>query len=456
MNIIIVGCGKVGYTLARQLNGEGHDITVIEPSAERIQSVSGSLDVQMVNGSGTSVRTLREANVEEADLLIAVTDQDEVNLLSCLIAEKTSHCRTVARVRNPEYFEEIAYIRQCMGTSLIINPEFSTAREIAHLIEVPSAMEIDSFAKGSVDLLKLEIPAGSILDGMRVDEFSARFNRQALICIRQRGREIEIPNGATVLEQRDIIYIILPPRQIRSFCESVGLSVRPLRRVMIAGGSTISYYLAKRLLKNGFSVTIVEKKYSRCEFLSDALPEANIVYGDATDYEMLLEEGLTGMDAFVALTSLDEENVFLSLYANKMAPRCKKITKNNHLSLDDIVESLPVGSLVSPKDITAEYISQYVRSLNNSHSSNVEAVYRLVGGQVEALEFRLKEQSAVTGKPLMDLRLKDNLLICCILRDGKIITPGGRDTLEKGDTVVVVTTHRGLGDIREILRSPLR
>ncbi len=452
MNIIIVGCGKVGFTLAQQMNKEGHDITIIDKSAERLQPALNSLDVQVVMGSGTSVRTQQEAGIEKADLLIAVTSEDEINLLSCLIAGKASKCRTIARVRKPEYFGEIDYIRQCMGTSMIINPEFATAREIGHLIETPSAVEFDSFARGMVDLLKLQIPENSILDGMRLDEFSKRFGSGVLICILERNEQVEIPNGSTVLQTGDMISVVISPTQIRSFCRRVGLSVRPLHNVMIVGGSTISFYLASRLLQHGISVKIVERDQERCEFLSENLPKASIVHGDGSDHEMLLEEGLAGMDAFVALTSEDEKNVFLSLYANKVAPHCKKITKNNRLSLRDIASSLPIGSLVSPKEITAEQISQYVRSQNNSRSSNVEAVYRLEDGQVEAVEFLIEEDSPVTGQPLMDLQLKKNLLICCIIRDRRVITPGGRDTMEKGDMVIVVTTQVGLNDIREILR----
>ena len=454
MNIIIVGCGKVGYTLAGQLVEAGHNITIIDTSAERLEPAQ-ALDVQLIVGNGTSFRVQHEADIESADLLIAVTDQDEINLLSCLIAGKSSRCRTAARVRSPQYYEEISYIRQCMGTSLIINPEFASAVEIDHLIRIPSAMEVDTFAKGRVELLKMVIPQGSVLDGMAVPEFSRRFDRQVLVCILGRGREFFIPNGETVLRSGDAIYIILPPKLVNHFCHVSGLPARPLTNVMIAGGGTISYYLARRLLRSGVSVKIIEKNATRCEFLSEQLPGADIIYGDAADHDMLLEEGLAGTDAFVALTGLDEENIFLSLYANHAAPKAKKITKNNRLDLTEIAVDLPVGSLISPKEITAEYISRFVRSQQDNYSSDIEAVYRLAGGQVEALEFAVRDESDITGVPLAALPLKKGLLLCCIVRNGQIITPGGRDTVEKGDIVVVVTVHKNLNDIRDILEHPV-
>ena len=455
MNIIIVGCGKVGITLAKQLTDEGHDITVIDNKQERLEAAQ-SLDVQMLLGNGTSFKVQEEAGVSEADIFIAVTDQDEVNLLSCLVAGRASGCKTVARVRSPQYYEEIGYIRQCMGTSLIINPEYATAVEIDHLIRIPSAMEVDTFAKGRVELLKMQVPDGSVLEGMSVPTFSMTFNRQILICIIERGRECIIPNGQTVIAAGDMLYVILQHQVAKKFCETSGFPFRPLRNTMIVGGGTIAYYLAKKLINNGMGVKIIEKNEKRCEALSEMLPRATIVYGDATDHDMLLEEGLPGMDAFVALTSIDEENVFLTLYANQKAPKAKKITKNSRIDLRDIALDLPVGSMVSPKEITAEYISRFVRSQQNAYSSEIEAVYRLADGRVEALEFQLKEESAVTGTTLMDLPIKKGVLICCIVRNDKVITPAGHDTMEKGDTVVVVTTHKNITDITYILEDSYR
>ena len=452
MKIIIVGCGKVGYALSQQLYEEGHEITLIDKNAERLQPAIDNLDIQVLVGNGTSFLAQQEAGIESADILIAVTSEDEVNILSCLIAKKAGNCRTIARVRNPEYFPEIEYIKSCTGISLIINPEYATAQEIARLIQVPDAMEIDSFAKGRVDLLRVAISEDSPLHEMRVMDFSRKFNHEILICILEHDHEVIIPNGNSVLHAGDTISVIMPRRKIPSFYrESKLATIGEVDNVMIAGGGTMAYYLAQILEKSNVQVKIVEKDRERARTLSLALPKAMIVNADATVHEDLLEEGLSKVDAFVALTTVDETNVFLSLYANKMAPVCKKITKISKMAHDDIIEELPIGSIVSARNTTTEYILQYVRSLNNSYGSKVEALYRLMDNRVEALEFHVTEKSPVLGVPLLNLSLKKNLLICGIVRGRKIITPSGRDTIELGDTVIVVTTNKGLDDITDIL-----
>lgn len=452
MKIIIAGCGRVGYALAQQLNDEGHELTLIDNSAERLQPALSNLDLQGVVGNASSFFTLQEAGIEQADLLIAVTNQDEINLISCLIAKKASRCRTIARVRNPEYFREINYLKECMDISMIINPESAAATEIAQLIQVPDAMEIDSFAKGKVDLMQVVITEDSPLHTMKVQEFSRKFNHEILICILVHDHQVCIPNGNSVLMAGDTISIILPREKINSFYRLSKLAtIREIRDVMIAGGGMIPYYLAQTLLRSGIEVKIIERNRERCDFLSDALPKATIIHSDATDHDLLLEEGIEKTDAFVSLTAVDEENIFLSLYANKMNANCKKITKVNRLALDEIINDLPIGSIISPKNITTEYILQYVRSQSNSYGSNVEALYRLMDNQVEALEFLIKEDCAVTDIPFINLNLKKNLLICCIVRKGRVITPTGRDFIRKNDKVIVVTTHKGLQDISDIL-----
>lgn len=457
MNIIIAGCGKVGYALAQQLNDENHNITLIDTSAERLQLALAAMDIQGIVGNATSFLTMQEADIESADLFIAVTGEDEINLLSCLIAKKSSNCQTIARVRNPEYFKELAYLKQCLGLTMAINPEYAAAKEIAHLIQVPDAMEIDTFAKGRVDLLRVAISENSPLHNMKVIEFSRRFGHDILICILVHDHKVTIPNGETVLQAGDTISVILPKEKINAFYRATKLSsIKEIRDVIIAGGGTISYYLATILQQSGIHVKIIEKNRERCDFLSLALPDATIIYADATDHEVLLEEGLANTDAFVALTNMDEENVFLSLYANKIDPRSKKIVKINRLALNEIIDDLPVGSIISPKHITAEYILQHARSQNSSLGSNVEALYRLMDNQVEALEFHIDNESAVTNIPLIDLQLKNNLLICCIVRNNKVITPSGRDSIQVNDTVVVVTTHKGLRDISDIMKNPVR
>ena len=457
MKIIIAGCGKVGYALARQLNEEGHDLTLIDNSADRLQPALSNLDLQGVVGNASSFLTLLEADIEHTDLLIAVTGQDEINLISCLLAKKASKCRTIARVRNPEYFREINYLKECMDISMIINPEFAAANEIAQLIQVPDAMDIDSFANGKVDLMQVVITEDSPLHNMKVQDFSRKFNHEILICILVHNHQVSIPNGNSILMAGDTISIILPREKINSFYRLSKLAtIREIRDVMIAGGGMTPYYLAQSLLRSGIEVKLIERNSDRCDFLSEALPKATIIHSDATDHDMLLEEGIEKTDAFVALTNGDEANIFLSLYANKMNTYCKKITKVNRLELDEIISDLPIGSIVSPKNITTEYILQYVRSQNNSYGSNVEALYRLMDNQVEALEFLVKEDCEVTDIPFINLNLKKNLLICCIVRKGRIITPSGRDFIQKGDKVIVVTTHKGLQDISDIMDDPLK
>ncbi len=457
MKIIIAGCGRVGYALAQQLNDEGHELTLIDNSAERLQPALSNLDLQGVVGNASSFLTLQEADIKHADLFIAVTNQDEINLISCVLAKKASKCRTIARVRDPEYFREINYLKECMDISMIINPEFAAANKVAQLIQVPDAMGIDSFANGKVDLMQVVITEDSPLHNMKVQEFSRKFNHEILICILVHDRQVCIPNGNSVLMAGDTISIILPREKINSFYRLSKLAtIREIGDVMIAGGGMVPYYLAQSLLRSGIDVKIIERNRDRCNFLSDALPKATIIHSDATDHDMLLEEGIEKTDAFVSLTAGDEENIFLALYANKMNPNCKKITKVNRLELDEIINDLPIGSILSPKNITTEYILQYVRSQNNSYGSNVEALYRLMDNQVEALEFLVKDDCAVTDIPFINLNLKSNLLICCIVRKGRIITPSGRDFIQKGDKVIVVTTHKGLQDISDIMDDPLK
>ncbi len=457
MKIIIAGCGKVGYALAQQLNDEGHELTLIDNSADRLQPALSNLDLQGVVGNASSFLTLLEAGIEHTDLLIAVTGQDEINLISCLLAKKASKCRTIARVRNPEYFREINYLKECMDISMIINPESAAANAVAQLIQVPDAMDIDSFAGGKVDLMQVVITEDSPLHNMKVQDFSRKFNHEILICILVHDHQVCIPNGNSVLMAGDTISIILPREKINSFYRMSKLAtIREIRDVMIAGGGMIPYYLAQALLRSGIDVKLIERNRDRCDFLSEALPKATIIHSDATDHDMLLEEGIEQTDAFVALTNGDEENIFLSLYANKVNAGCKKITKVNRLELDEIISDLPIGSILSPKNITTEYILQYVRSQSNSYGSNVEALYRLMDNQVEALEFLVKEDCEVTDVPFINLNLKKNLLICCIVRKGRIITPSGRDFIQKGDKVIVVTTHKGLQDISDIMDDPLK
>lgn len=450
MKIIIVGCGKVGYTLAEKLSEEKHDITVIDTKSEKLDKLLSELDVQGIEGNGTSFRIQLEAGIKESDLLIAVTGQDEINLLCCLIAKKAGNCNTIARVRNPEYFEEIKYLREELGLSMAINPELACAQNIARLIEVPSALDITSFAKGRANLIQLPIPENSVVDNMSVSEFAAKIHANTLICAIERSHEVIIPDGNTILFSGDTMYVMIPPAEIHSLLQKIGIKAKRIHSVMIIGGSTIAYYLAKHLENAHLQVKIIEQDFRHCEHLSEILPDTMILNGDATDRQLLLEEGIDETDAFVSLTNIDEENLVLSLFANKVS-NAKIITKVDKVSFEEVIDDLPIGTITCPKNITAKSIIQYVRSLQNSLGSNIETLHRMLDDRVEALEFRIRQSSKVTDKPLMELNLKKNLLICMIVRNGVIITPSGKDCIRHGDTVIVVTTNKGLTDITDIL-----
>lgn len=450
MKIIIVGCGKVGYTLAQQLNEEGHDITVIDTNGEKVEQAISTLDVQGVEGNGTTINTLLEADIKISDLLIAVTAKDEVNLLCCLMAKKAGNCNTIARVRNPEYVNEMNYLREGLGLSMVINPELTCALGISHLLEIPSALDFTTFGKGQASFIKLSIPEGSVVNNMSVIEFASKVNTKTLICAIEHGREVIIPDGNTVLQENDKMYVIIPPSELHSLLSKIGIKAKPIRNVLIAGGSKIAYYLTKRLEESHIRVKIIEKDFDNCQRLSELLPRTLIIHGDATDRQLLLEEGIDDMDAFVSLTNMDEENLVLSLFANKVS-HAKIITKVDKVSFEEVISDLPIGTIACPKNITAKSIIQYVRGVQNSFGSNIETLYRIIDDKVEAIEFKVNQDSKVTGTPLMNLNIKKNLLVCAIFRNGKIITPTGKDTIESGDSVLIITTNRGLADITDIL-----
>lgn len=451
MQIIIVGCGNVGATLTEQLSKEGHNITVIDMDGNTVERVANQHDVMGIVGNGASLSVQNEAGIEEADLMIAVTTSDELNLLCCLIAKKAGDCKTIARVRNPVYNKEIAFIKGELGLSMVINPEYAAACEISRLLKFPSAIKVDIFAKGRIELLKCKLGEGSVLHGRPLTYISGGLGCEVLICAVERGEEVFIPDGSFELREKDIITVVASSRNANEFFRKIGMTMNRIKNCIIVGGGETTYYLARQLLPMGIGIKIIEQDKERCNELSELLPQAMIIHGDGTDRNLLDEEGLPRIHAFVSWTSLDEENIMLSLYA-KSVSKAKTITKVHRISYDEIIDSLDLGSVLYPKNITAEYILQYVRAMQNSIGSNVETLYRLIENKVEALEFRVNEQSELVGVPLKELRLKDNLLIACINRKGIIITPGGQDSIMLGDTVVVVTTNQGFHDLKDILR----
>lgn len=451
MNIIIIGCGKVGLTLAELLAAEKHDVVLVDESSQKLSSVPEEIDALRILGNGASINTQIEAGIETADILIAVTGSDELNLLCCLIAKKAGHCHTIARVRNPIYNKELDFIKVKLGISMIINPELTAAIEISRLLRFPSAIKIDTFAKGRVELLKFRIRSEFGLDGMPINQIAGHSNSNILICAVERGDDIFIPGGDFILRNNDLLSIMASPQNSVAFFHRIGFKTNQVKNAMIVGGGKIGYYTAKLLLDMNIDVRIVENDRDRCEELSLLLPDATIICGDGTDKQLLMEEGLPQAESFVTLTGLDEENILLSLFAQANS-HAKLVTKVTKIAFTEIINNLDIGSVIYPKHLTADYILQYVRAMSNSIGSNVETLYQILDNRAEALEFAIHETSDVTDIPLSDLTLKSNLLIGSINRGGKTWIPRGQDTIQVDDTVIIVTTQKGLGDIRDILK----
>ena len=451
MKIIIVGCGKVGITLAEQLNQEGHDITVIDTDGEKLRNITVQIDIMGVEGNGAVYQTQMDAGIEEADLLIATTTSDELNMLCCLIAKKAGNCQTIARIRNPEYSQEIQFLREELNLSMAINPELAAAMEISRLLKFPAVIKIDTFAKGRVEIMKMIVPDHSRLHNMRVHEVSPKLGCNVLICAVERGHDVFIPGGNFQLKAHDKISFIASETEANNFFNKTGIGRNSIKTALFIGGGKLTYYLAKMLENSDIKIKIIEQNYERCEDLSVKLPKAMIIHGDGADQQILLEEGIESTDAFAALTGFDEENIMLSLYAASLSDT-KLVTKINRITFEDVINNLNLGSIIYPKLITADSIVRYVRAMQNSLGSNVETLYKIVANKVEALEFRVESDAAMIGIPLEKLSFKPNLLVGCINRQGTIIIPKGKDMIMAGDTVIIVTTQAGLKDIKDILQ----
>ena len=450
MKIIIIGNGKVGYTLAQQLSGEDHDLILIDTNPDALRNADGVLDILCMEGSGASIQVLLEAGVRTADLVVAVTGSDELNIVCCLIAKKLGAKHTVARVRSPEYFKEANLLKREIGVSMIINPEYAAAQEISRLLRVPAAFSVETFARGLVEMIGFPILESDGLAGISLLEYNRRHANGVLMCAAVRGDDVFVPNGAFVPQIGDKVYVIGSPQETARFFASLGRSGSGIRHITVLGGSKIATYLTWAVEKVGMKVRIVEQDGDKCEALADKLPGTMIIQGDGTDSAVIETENLLNTDAFIALTNRDEENLLMAMSAQR-AGVSKVIAKMNRLNYIEMMREFGVDSIISPKEITANQISAYVRALASSQGSAVEHLYKLLGGAIEAVEFTAVASTSFLDKPLKDLRLKDGLLVAAIAREGKTIIPDGNTSIHMGDRVIVMAKSFFLHELDDIL-----
>lgn len=441
MRIVIIGGGKVGSTIAEHLTKEGHDIVVIDHDKRVVERIGDQLDVMALCGSGASVEVMRQAGVEESDLLIACTAQDELNLISCVFAKKLGCANTIARVRSPEYAQSVYLLSDSIGLSMVINPEYNAAQEIFRLLEIPSVFKRDTFAGGRVEIVELQLREGDQLDGVPLYELPKKLKLRALICAVQRGEDIQIPDGRFVLQAGDKIYLCAPATSIARILQNLGLYKRMVRRVMLVGGSRIAEYLTRMLAKTGAATKIVEMDMNRARRLAEELPEADVVCADGTSDAVLRAENVEQMDSVVTLTNIDEENLILSMYVSRLGVP-QVITKVDHTEFGAMLMDRGIDRVISPKKLCAHAIIRYVRAMQNTGGSAVLTLHHLVDGKVGALEFAVTEHTKNRGRTLRDIQLKPNILVASINKNGQILIPGGDDTFDTGDTVVIVTTSK--------------
>lgn len=451
LDIIIVGCGTVGATLVERLSKEGHDITIIDKDRERVNEIANYYDVMGLVGNGARYGILMDAGIQQADVFIAVAEDDELNLLCCAVANKVSKCATFARVHTPDYSSESTYFRDKLGLTMILNPELSTAEETARLLYQPNALEVNSFAHGRAEMVKFEVYEDNPLVGKSIAKIGAELPYQLLITVIERDDEVIIPKGNDHIEAGDQVSFVSSKEHVRDFFEYIGYDSRQVSDCMIIGGGTSAYYLATQLIKMGIEVKIIEQNRARCEELAILLPKAIIINGDGTSEELLHEENIRHIESFIPLTGIDEENILLSLHALNVNDDVKVVTKINRVNYRDVIRGMDLGSVIYPRYIIAETIISYVRGMMNSQGSNVETLYHMFNDRVEAVEFTITEESAITGAHLKDLKLKKNVLIATINHKSRIRIPSGRDRIHVGDSVMIVTTNLGYDNINQIL-----
>lgn len=451
MKIIIVGEGKVGLTLAKKLSSENHDVTVIDQNHQVLSESLEELDILTVVGNGISLETLKEANAEESDLLIAVTNADEVNLLCCLSAKKLGCKSTIARVRNPEYFKQAMFLKEELGLSMAVNPDFAAAQEIFRIIQFPSFLKRDSFVKGRVELVELQIAPGSLLDGKKISDASSVLGLRVLVCAVERDTTLTIPKGGFVLKAKDRITVTAARTDLVKLIKRLDIVQQKIRNAMIIGCGRITKYLADELIKSGVSVKLVDKSPAVCEDFSLKFPDAMIINGDASKRSFLESEGVKNSDAVITLTDIDEENLIISMFCSHMGVS-KTVTKVDRNEYTQLFADRGLGSVVCPKELTAGEIIRYVRAMENSNGKDaVKTLHQIVNSKAEALEFTVTETAPFTGVPLSKLRLQSDVLISCIGRNGQIIIPKGDDSINPGDTIIAVTAaDKNIGEISDL------
>ena len=454
MRIVVVGAGKVGRVLTEQLAAEKHDIVVIDQDPDLIESLVNIYDVRGVAGNGGCYDVQKDAFEDGADLLIATTSSDETNILACLVAKKLGTPHTIARIRNPEYEKQLHFMREELGLSMVVNPEKATAREIARVLRFPSAIKREQFCRQRFELVEYRINEGNPLEGLQLSDLYRNIRVKILICAVARGQQTIIPTGATVLQKGDKIYLTASARELESFFRKLNIFKARANNIMIVGASRIAYYLVKELQDIQKRVTVIDSNAARCQAMSEKFPSALVIHGDGADSELLSEERISEMDAFVPLTGLDETNIILAMYANQF-PNCKVVAKINRPSFADLANQKGlVDSVVSTAAVTSETIARYVRAMQNSFDSdNIKTLHRLVGGRVEALEFNVGPGLPFIGVPLKDLDLREGMLVAGIVRqNGAPVIPSGADALQEGDDVVIVTTDTTLHALRDIVK----
>lgn len=450
MKIVVIGNGKLGYSIACKLADDGHDVTVIDNDEKALSSCANNNDVSGLLGSGVDRAVLEEAGVPEAHVVVAVTQSDEINIIVCMLARKMGAKHTIARIREVEYAKGMELIRPEMGMGINVNPELEAAEEISRIFRFPSALKIDFFSRGRVEIIEIGVAENSPLAGVRLADFSSRFKAKVLICTVHRGDEVLIPGGDFVIRAGDKINITGALRDVNLLFKKIGYTSRKVKNVMIVGGGKIGYYLARILQDIGMDIKLLEKDRERCERLSHLLPKVTVVHCDGTDQDSLVEENIDEVDGLAALTGLDEENVIISMFAQSRGV-AKVVTKINHITFGGVLEKAGIDCVVTPHAITTHNVSRYIRAIQNSEDSSFETLISLVGGRAEGIEFHIGPGFAGNRVPLKDLKLKKDILIAIIIRGGKTIYPTGDDCILPDDNIVVVTTRSGINEISDIL-----